>query len=170
MRPRFSLPCVSSKHHLLAALEEELGESDECTGQVFRDSAVVCPVKQHTWSPHLHVTFIEEGEEVEAYGRFAPHPSIWTLFMATYFVLGLLGMAATLYGTSLLMMDKAHWLWWMLGGPASVLAIAFIFGASLIGQGLGADEMHVLRRLVEKACDRATLHANDGGTPGDAGA
>ena len=41
--------------------------------------------------------------------------------------------------------------WMLLGVPASMALIAFVYGAAVIGQGLTADEMYDLRAVVDRA-------------------
>jgi hypothetical protein len=42
-------------------------------------------------------------------------------------------------------------IWMIWAAPASVVLIAFIYGAAFIGQGLSAEEMFELRAFVEYA-------------------
>ena len=49
--------------------------------------------------------------------------------------------------------------------PAAAALGAFVYGAVFIGQGLGAEEMHMQRSVVERAVDDAQRPAI---TPDDA--
>ncbi|MEM6957486.1 MAG: hypothetical protein AAF645_17465 [Myxococcota bacterium] len=156
MRPRFELHFRGSRESLRQRLRLAIDASDMCEGKVFRASAAVwLPADaRNYWSPYLNLTLdeSEDGEGVRLGGRFSPHPSVWTLFMATYFALGVAGVAAGVYG--LVQWSLKGDFWWLLGVPASMAAIAFVFGASLIGQGLSADQMYDLRRVVDAACEQ----------------
>jgi hypothetical protein len=42
--------------------------------------------------------------------------------------------------------------WAFLIVPASAATLGFVYGATLIGQGLGAEQMYTMRSLVDRAC------------------
>jgi len=44
--------------------------------------------------------------------------------------------------------------WGFLGVPVALALAAFTYGAAFIGQGLGAEEMYVLRSFVDEALRR----------------
>ncbi len=155
MRPRFELFFSGDVDALRSRLEQDFAASTLYEGKVFQQSAAVwLPEKDRTyWSPYLNLSFeadTQDSGRTHVFGRFSPHPSVWTLFVAIYFALGLIGVGCAVYGMVELSMHGTGW--WLLGLPVSLAAIAFVFGASLIGQGLSADQMHGLRHIVEHAC------------------
>jgi len=42
--------------------------------------------------------------------------------------------------------------WSLLVAPAAVALFGFVYGATLIGQGLGAEQMYTMRSLIDRAC------------------
>ena len=64
-------------------------------------------------------------------GRFSPHPHVWTGFMATYGAIGFVGMAGLVYGWAQTLIGQPGTMMWAF--PASLLLIAFVWGAAVIG-------------------------------------
>lgn len=148
---------------ILSQLRELLRTDDApCAGLVFRRHAVlhIRPPAQHFWSPHLYLEArLPDPEDEHApsapelRARFAPHPHVWTLFMAIYGVLTLTGLGGLMYGFS---QWTLGWTPWALAiGPAALALIGFVYGAAFIGQGLGAQQMYELRSFVDRAADAA---------------
>ena len=52
-------------------------------------------------------------------------------------------------------LPKSSIAWGFWATPVCLALIAFVYGASVIGQGLTADEMHAQRRFVERALHEA---------------
>jgi len=48
----------------------------------------------------------------------------------------------------------------MWSAPLSILVIAFVYGAALIGQGLTSDEMYILRNVVDRAVENCEKTSN----------
>ncbi len=152
MRPEFEIPLRTSGDAVLRRLNELL-DSDEqgLTGQVLPGHAVVQmrPDRRSMLSPFLNLESAVTDRGPVLRGRFSPHPNVWTGFMATYLALGMSGLLSAIYGIS------QWWLgdpaWGLLGVPASLAAIGFVYGAAVIGQGLTAAEMYELRALVDRA-------------------
>jgi len=164
MRPTFVVP-VEDPRAVLRRLGELLSEGHpRCTGTVFRQHAVLRMRERarRFWSPYLYLEARTPGEEDEVdgldrpvvQGRFAPHPHVWTLFMAIYGVLGMLGILGVMYGVSQWILDRPPWA--LAAGPAAGALIAFVYGAAFIGQGLGASAMYELRSLVDDAAETSS--------------
>ena len=69
--------------------------------------------------------------------------------MATYGAIGFVGMCGLVYGWAQTLIGQPGTLMWAF--PVSLALIAFVWGAAVIGQGLTADQMYVLRRVVDRA-------------------
>ena len=154
MRPRFELRYAGSLDALRDALSRDISATSLCEGEVFRANASLwLPAETRSfWSPYLNLSFESAEDEagVTVHARFSPHPNVWTFFIALYFAIALVGVGFGVYGMVAWSLHGNPW--WLLGAPASAFVIAFVFGASLIGQGLSAGEMHNLRHIVEHAC------------------
>ena len=110
--------------------------------------------QQRVFTPVLHVVVREDGQGGALLkARFAPHPHLWTLVISLYFGLAFLSIGAAMYAFSQVIMGGPMWSLWVL--PAAVAAGGFIHGGVLIGQGLSADHMHVLRCFLERTLEDA---------------
>jgi hypothetical protein len=81
---------------------------------------------------------------------FAPHPQIWTSFVAVQFLFALLSIGAGVYLTSALMLDRDLWV------PLAILGSmlfggGFSYGAAYVGQGFGSEQMYELRAFLDAA-------------------
>ena len=154
MRPRLEIELAPGERApLLAQMIEELRDPDcPAQGRVRGDvvELTTCARKCHVWSPRLtlHVEASDAGGALLR-GRFSPHPNVWTGFMALYGTLGLLGTFGLMFGISQWWLDMTPW--GLLAVPLSLLLMAFAYGAAFIGQGLGADEMYMLRSFLDGA-------------------
>jgi uncharacterized integral membrane protein len=83
-------------------------------------------------------------------GRFSPHPHVWTMFMAVYILLAIIALGGLSYGMVQYTLGQSPWS--LLIAPAAVALFGFVYGATLIGQGLGAEQMYTMRSLVDRTC------------------
>ena len=151
MRPVFEIPLETSADAMLSRLRTLLESGDGgVTGQVIQQHAVLqLPADRRTLlSPFLNLEVFERDGQWLVRGRFSPHPNVWTGFIAVYAFLGMVGSVCAWYGLSQWTVDEPATMLW--GVPASMAAIAFVYGAAVIGQGLTADEMYDLRALVDR--------------------
>lgn len=161
IRPEFLEP-VPDPAAMWTSLEAVLeAHEGDCLGTVFRRHAVlrIRDRAAHFWSPHLYLELREpdeddpEGTPVRLHGRFAPHPHVWTLFMAIYLLLTIGALASAVWGFSVWTLGQDPWV--LFGIPAALMVQAAVYAAALFGQRLGAEQMHELRSLVDQARDRA---------------
>lgn len=166
MRPTFEIPLAVDPQEVLSQLRRRLRDTDcQADGSVLRQGAEIhtTVARQHFWSPTLSVQIERRDDRDVLRGRFAPSPSVWMLFIGIYGIVAMGGLAALMYGVSQLMLGWSPWAFW--GVPAAAALGAFVYGAVFIGQGLGAEEMHMQRSVVERAVDDASHPAI---TPDDA--
>lgn len=152
MRPQFEIPLQSSGDAVLRTLGGLLNVgADEVVGQVRRGCAVlqVSPERRSMLSPFLNLEVVERASGPVLQGRFSPQPNVWTGFLALYAALGMVAFLCAMFGLSQWWLGHPAWV--LLGIPAAAAAIAFVYGAAVIGQGLTADEMYDLRALVDRA-------------------
>lgn len=105
--------------------------------------------ERHFWSPWLdaHVYDHEGGAVIR--GRMMPHPSLWTLYILAYAVLGMGGLLASVYGIMQVITNSGSWGLWL--GPIAVVLILGLYVSAFLGQRLGAEQMAVLRRFLGDA-------------------
>jgi hypothetical protein len=153
MRPRFELQLPVKRERWLAAFESQLRTAAGAVrGQVFRKHAVVqiCDRDRTFWSPYLNLEVEDEPDGSAIRGRFSPHPNVWTLFMGVYILLAFIALGGLSYGIVQYTLGQSPWAFAIV--PAAVALFGFVYGATLIGQGLGAEQMYTMRSLVDRAC------------------
>jgi len=156
MRPRFEVELSPAQREVLGIMRTRLGEGEcPCRGVILEDQAEIRVrlEDEHFWSPVLSLRRRNEDGRQLLRGRFGPHPHVWTGFMAVYGVLGMIAIAGLMYGISQWMLG---WTPWALGiAPLAVVIGGFVFGAAFIGQGLGSEQMYVLRAFVDRSLEAA---------------
>jgi hypothetical protein len=112
--------------------------------------------EQHLWSPQVIVD-VESGPEGSSrlHSRFGPHPHVWTMYTAVYFVLGIFGLLAMAYGYSQHTLGESPSALYVL--PLLTVLAALTYGVPFIGQGLGFGQMYQLRSTLE---DLVEAHPN----------
>ncbi len=156
MRPTFEETLPTSIEAVTAELITALKEPEgEVRGKVGLRSAelVMRRGERHFWSPYLSLAFdVREGRPI-MFGRFSPHPSVWSGFLASYTVLGSLALFALIYAYSQ----------WSIGqrptglyvAAAALFFLMTSFGSTFVGQNLGSDQMYLLRSFVDRCVERA---------------
>ena len=158
MRPRFELQLPVTREAWLDALRSALeNDPESLRGQVFRKHAVVemRDGERTFWSPYLNLEVEDEPDGSVIRGRFSPHPNVWTMFMAVYILLAIVALGGLSYGIVQYTLGQPPWS--LLVAPAAVAVFGFVYGATLIGQGLGAEQMYMMRSLIDRTCV-AALH------------
>jgi len=156
MRPRFELQLPVERSTWLEALREVLEEQrGVCSGQVFRKHAVIemRGRERSFWSPYLNLEVEDEPGGSAIHGRFSPHPHVWTLFMAIYVLLVIVGLGGAVYGFVQMTLGRVPYAFLLI--PGAIVLFGLVYGATLIGQGLGAEQMYLMRSLVDRASEDA---------------
>lgn len=153
MRPRFELQLPVGRERWLDALRSVLqDDAGSVRGQVFRKHAVIemRDGVRTFWSPYLNLEIEDEPDGAAIVGRFSPHPNVWTMFMGIYILLAFVALGGLSYGIVQYTLGQSPWA--LVVAPAAVALFGFVYGATLIGQGLGAEQMYMMRTLVDRAC------------------
>ena len=107
------------------------------------------PNEQHYWSPQLTLSMEEDidGKTIVR-GLYGPKPTVWTLFVFFYSVIGLAILVIATLGFSYYSLGKStDVLWWI---PALVGLFLTLYLVSYFGQKVGHDQMLVLHQFFEK--------------------
>lgn len=107
---------------------------------------------EHFWSPHLTVQVEATSAGTTLYGRFAPKPAVWTLFVFLYAAAAFAGMIGAAWGFAQWAMSSPPWALWSI--PASALFIGVLYWASSVGQRLGSGQMELLRKRLDTLVDQ----------------
>jgi hypothetical protein len=102
------------------------------------------------WSSYLDLEVDDEPDGLLIRGRFSSQPRVWTSFMAVYILLAIVALGGLSYGIVQHTLGQAPWS--LLIVPASAALLGFVYGASLIEQDLGAEQMYMMRSLIDRAC------------------
>lgn len=152
MRPTFLLETDLSSDEVVKCIRQSIANT---TGQYrgrFAGTHAMISIddsRRHFWSPWLHLEVRETDSVREVFGRFSPHPSIWTGFMLAYLAIATIMFFALMLAFSQLILKSAPWAFLAL--PIGLLVAGTLWFASQAGQKLAHDEMGDLRSMVE-AC------------------
>ena len=76
----------------------------------------------------------------------------------SYALLAIIALAGLVYGFVQHSLGRPPWA--LLAPPVTAAVFGFVYGATLIGQGLGAEQMYTLRSLVDRVSERALAPAS----------
>lgn len=157
MRPTFTRalpwPRDDAVTRLRAALADDPGLVGRWQGKGRWAEIHVPGPQRRLWSPHLSLRLDEEGGETRLFGRFAPHPEVWTFFMFLYVGIAFLGVFGGVLGWVQHASGEAAW--GLRGFWLGVPALLLIHLASWVGQGLGQEQMAGLAADLHRVLDRA---------------
>jgi hypothetical protein len=157
-RPRFVLPLLIPADSFHTAVREAVQRPGAPVTAITLPRQVELRLperEQRLFTPVLNVVVREDDHGLPVLkARFAPHPHLWTLVLSIYFALAFVGIAGAMYAASQLILGGP--LWSLLMVPAAIGLGGFVHGGILIGQGLSADQMHVLRSFLERTLEDKT--------------
>ncbi|MEM7205391.1 MAG: hypothetical protein AAF628_34365 [Planctomycetota bacterium] len=167
VRPTFALPLAVEPQRFFAGLEGALASGDGvCRGHLFEGGAIlrIEPEARRLWSPALYLHIDSGGERGNVlHGKFSPSSPVWTAFVAIYIGLACVAIGGACWGLAQSTLDRPPWAFLLV--PLALLLAAFTYGAAFIGQGLGAEDMHELRALVERAAEARVQEPSAPGRP-----
>ncbi len=157
MRPTFTRALPWPRDEAVARLRASLADDPELVGRwqgKGRWAEIHVPGgERRLWSPHLSIRLDEDEDGAALFGRFAPHPEVWTFFMFLYFGIVFLVVLGGILGYVQHVSGEASWGLWAVW--VGVPALLLIHLASWVGQGLGQDQMAGLARDLQRVVDRA---------------
>lgn len=164
LRPTFSLELTRASRDVLAQVFDRLtarpvilrrtrppGGGQGVSPEHDHFVLTVRDAERHFWSPWLSVEIGPRAGGAHVFGRFSPHPSVWTAFMFGYLALGIVTMFALVFALGLSMSGGQPW---TLGvACAAVVAMGVMWWASQIGQKLAYAQMEALRAELLQALE-----------------
>jgi hypothetical protein len=106
---------------------------------------------RHFWSPYLNVLLEEQNGYTTLRGRFGPNINVWTMFLAAYAVLFILGGVGLVIGTSQLQIDQPPTGLWLSAGCICLAALTWVAGK--VGQRWAYDQMVLIHLFVHELFD-----------------
>ena len=160
MQPAFTLELPIGADEVIRTIRERIRSNQslrfaKAVGHCAEFS--VDPKEKRFWSPHLSVQLTDTEGGSELYGRFSPRPEIWTFFMFVYFFMGCLIFGGGVLGYCQWFMGQTPWALVLI--PVSLVAIALLHLASLVGQSLSHDQMEELRRQLDQSIENISANS-----------
>lgn len=153
-RPRFSVETPLSPEAVTQRVKERLTrDGGPVMGSTYPRTLSLTIKKEHRhfWSPHLDAQLTAlPGGGTRIDGMFAPHPQLWTMFVALQLLFALLSVAAGIFLISRLTLGGELLLPVALLG-AMLFGGGFSYGAAYVGQGFGSEQMYELRAFLDAA-------------------
>jgi hypothetical protein len=152
-RPRFSLELPLAPEVVLERVRRQLEVDRSVTGEVSRRTVLLTVRDEdtHFWSPYLDVQ-LDDGKDGGTLlsAMFAPHPQIWTGFLAVQALFAFLSLGAAAWLASVLTLGQDPVVA-VVGLGLMLFGGGFAYGAAYVGQGLGSEQMYVLRAFLDAA-------------------
>lgn len=162
MRPTFDMELPLDKDEVMRRVSDELSKPDRDHTCLLFNQYVELHIPQDQvrfWSPHLSLSFEEEGTHTRVRGRFAPRNEVWTLIWVIYLMLAFSAFFASMFEFSSWMLGRTTWF-----GIAAIIAlvgIGVVYGLSQIGQMLSGDQMLALKSDWQQVVDHMSAKQVD---------
>jgi hypothetical protein len=152
VRPTFELSAAVPPPEVVARIRAKLPSVKGTIGaQLLRPHVELVPHPSvvHMWSPQLRLDLNEKDGGTLIVGRFAPHPHVWSMYVAIHTVGAFGTIGAATFGYSQHVLGQTPWALWAL--PSAPVLAALVWALAFVGQGLAAEQMYALRRFVEES-------------------
>lgn len=157
MRPTFEVRVGYSVEEAVGRLRDILGRAASAQGgaMVVGQAAgqhltlTVQESARHFWSPWLHVhVHLDELDDssVIVWGRFSPHPKVWSAYLLGYVGLAAIAMIALGWGLSQMSLEQTPWM--LIGTALAFAAAGVMLWSSRVGQRLAREQMRLIYREV----------------------
>ncbi|QEG21881.1 hypothetical protein [Mariniblastus fucicola] len=147
-RPTFNLVSERQRGELEQRLRSAVADHDDVSGQ-FKDghaSISIVDSKRHFWSPWLNLELREIDDQNHLFGRFSPHPSIWTAIMFSYLAVGVLTFFSAIVGWSQQLAGERPFGYYLI--PVWILIAVGLWLVSQVGQQLALREMQMMKQMI----------------------
>jgi hypothetical protein len=103
------------------------------------------------WSPQLVVEMSAEGEGTRLRAKFGPDPYVWGMYVLGTIGLTVLTCLSLAFGVSQLIVHTTPIGLYV--SPLGAVLAALVYGASYVGQGLGSEQMYMLRATLAELAE-----------------
>jgi hypothetical protein len=107
---------------------------------------------QHYWSPQLNFRVEEDETHPEqsiVSGLIGPKPTVWTLFIFIYFIIGVGGLFASTVGVSKWLLGEYSI--WLLTIPLTLVLMLSARAVGKYGERLATDQTEWMKQFVRSA-------------------
>ncbi|MFN3198795.1 MAG: hypothetical protein ACE366_10350 [Bradymonadia bacterium] len=150
LRPAFELTVSLEQEEAIERIRRWSSDPACACGIMTTASQVdvlVPEARRHVWSPWLSMKAVPHASGgTRLYGRFAPHPNIWTLFMSAYALMAFVAIMGACWGLAQITLGQSAWAFW--GVPGACLGAGGLYYGSRVGQRLGHGQMDELRGCI----------------------
>ncbi|MGI9627437.1 MAG: hypothetical protein ACR2QM_11425 [Longimicrobiales bacterium] len=159
IRPTFTIPLRSERDETVERLRAGLVARGDLQGRwrgrgIWAELYVPEPEKR-LWSPYLSVRVDESPDGSALFGRFGPHPEVWTFFMFLYFGVAFLVAFGGTFAYVQWASGESPWALWSLW--LGIPTLALIHLASALGRRWGQDQMRELKATLEQVLESAGI-------------
>jgi hypothetical protein len=156
LRPTFRLSVGLSREAAIDRIRSGLAEDPRFAGRwrgKGRWADIYVPhAERRVWSPHLSLRLDSDSDErCTLFGRFAPHPEVWTFFMFLYVAAWFGSVFGAVLAYVQWVSNESAWGGWV--GFASIVSVGLIHSASALGQRLGRGQMVSLKSELDALLD-----------------
>lgn len=153
-RPRFKLEVSYSPEEISNMIDEHLTHRNpkgirwRKVGDhiVFRTH----PDDRHFWTPQMDISMeVLENNRTLLRCLIAPLPTVWTMYVFLYAILGLGGLVAVMAGFSQWSLNHTPWAFYFI--PVSLVGSVLMIFFARFGQQLSRDEMNLLKNALLEA-------------------
>ncbi|MGM0588568.1 MAG: hypothetical protein ACQETE_09160 [Bacteroidota bacterium] len=150
IRPRIQFEYPDSPSAFSATVKKSLQQQNKIDGDVLSSFITIYPVEedQHYWSPQLTLTIEETEHGSLIRGLYGPQPSVWTLFIFFYSVIGFAALMVSMIGLSFVSLGKDASILWLV--PVLILLFCSLYLVAYLGQKFGHKQMIYLHHFMEE--------------------
>ena len=155
IRPSFAHDTPHTIDEIISAFTRHLKfEESNCGGSIHSPYVVLYPLleDQHYWSPQLSILIEDEQTHRTLHGRYGPKPSVWTMFVFFYAIIGLAVIIIGVIGMANWSLGESTSILYLL--PILLALFLSLFFVSAAGKKKGHDQMLSLQISFRKAMSR----------------
>ena len=151
IRPRIRFETELTPEKIHRILKEQLANPEvKCEGQVLPGFATFYPKEeeQHYWSPQLTIHFekTENGSLIR--GLYGPKPSVWTMFMFFYSLIGFITLIAVMVSLSYWSLGQESLIYWSV--PILIFVFLSFYLVAYLGQKFGHQQIVNIHLFLEQ--------------------